>query len=313
MDKRDEQIFECLLQNCRLTTKEIAKITKIPQTTVSYKIHQLEEKEIISKYDGLINFSLIFDDVQIFLISHKDTKNNEFEEKVHNNSSIASLLRVSNPKNYFLFSMFDSTNEENKFLKEISNEVISYEKYSVQNIEIFPFSIYDSKIKVKLLPKPTQKIKLEKIDYKILNYLSNGHGRISILELTKQLKSTYDIISYRFKRLKDNGYFSLFLAQPSITEFHLQVNYLHLQLKNNISSTQKKRLEQLKSVIAIIELNDNNYLVNFLSKDFKDYKETFETLSELFKEEIEYFNMLNVKNWTIINRFPFEKFYKNKN
>lgn len=305
MDRRDELIFECLLQNSRLSTSQIAKLTKIPQTTVSYKIKKLEEREIITKYDAILNLDILFPSSQIYLISSSANEEN-INEFFTNNSSISSVFTVSNYNNYFLWTHFNNKNEENFFQNELSNYSIHFNKYEIKSIIIYPFSIFDSKINIKNTYSSPREIELDKIDVKLLKLLSNGGGRASILQLSKKLNISYDIVLYRFKKLKDNGYFSLFTAQPSPSAFQIQIDYIHLQLSEEVDENVFNRLNLVKAVVALVKLENNNFLVVVYSKNLQDYKDNVGAISNIFIKYIKYFNVLNIKNWLFINRFPFD-------
>ncbi|MBS3158995.1 Lrp/AsnC family transcriptional regulator [Candidatus Woesearchaeota archaeon] len=50
MDKKDEQIIECLSEDSSLTTREISKKTRIPITTVHKRIKKLKQEGTIKKF-----------------------------------------------------------------------------------------------------------------------------------------------------------------------------------------------------------------------------------------------------------------------
>jgi Lrp/AsnC family transcriptional regulator len=55
IDEKDQQILEALCRNARLSTKQIAKKTNIPITTVFNRIKNLEKNGIIKSYTCVLD------------------------------------------------------------------------------------------------------------------------------------------------------------------------------------------------------------------------------------------------------------------
>ena len=56
---QDEAILEILAKDCKITTREIAKKTGIPHSTVHKKIKQMESEGIITGYRATIDYKKI--------------------------------------------------------------------------------------------------------------------------------------------------------------------------------------------------------------------------------------------------------------
>lgn len=50
LDEKDYRILELLKENSRMTTKEMARVLEIPQTTIHNRIKRLREKGIIKRF-----------------------------------------------------------------------------------------------------------------------------------------------------------------------------------------------------------------------------------------------------------------------
>lgn len=55
LDKTDKKILNLLQQNCKLSSKEIAKKVGSKTSTVYAKIQRMEKKDIIKKYSAVLN------------------------------------------------------------------------------------------------------------------------------------------------------------------------------------------------------------------------------------------------------------------
>lgn len=56
MDEKDKLILFELLQDCKQPVSKIAKVVKLPQQTVSYRIKKLEDSKVIKKYTINVNY-----------------------------------------------------------------------------------------------------------------------------------------------------------------------------------------------------------------------------------------------------------------
>ena len=59
MDEKDRQIIEILMNDSSLTTRQIAKKTLIPITTVHNRIRKLKKEGLIKKFTLKLNYHLI--------------------------------------------------------------------------------------------------------------------------------------------------------------------------------------------------------------------------------------------------------------
>lgn len=90
LDEKDKQILEILKKNARLTTKEIAKIVKLPITTVHNRIKKLENNKIITNFTVNLNYNELGKPILAFilvtvnynLISEKKIDQEELAKKI---------------------------------------------------------------------------------------------------------------------------------------------------------------------------------------------------------------------------------------
>ena len=99
LDKKDKIIFENLIHDCRASTTKLAKLTKLSQPSVVYRIKRMEEQGYITQYDLITNFtkfkgSSLF---QYFVsVSKKDIS--KFEKAMTKIKNIISMTKILTKK-----------------------------------------------------------------------------------------------------------------------------------------------------------------------------------------------------------------------
>ncbi len=68
MDEKDRRILEILQKNCKLTTKELARMLNMPQTTVFVRIKKLEREGIIKSYRAILDAKKVGKPVTAFVL-----------------------------------------------------------------------------------------------------------------------------------------------------------------------------------------------------------------------------------------------------
>jgi len=91
MDNKDKQLLNILKENSNLTTRQIAKKTNIPITTVHKRIKKLKEKNIIKRYTIELNYPLIERELGAYILISCDLK--ILKEKHKTQYDIASELK----------------------------------------------------------------------------------------------------------------------------------------------------------------------------------------------------------------------------
>lgn len=308
LDEKDKIIFEHLIHDCRTTTTYLSKITNLTQPTIFYRIQKLENEGYISKYDIILNWNKFPIKIDFFFITVKQKDTKEFEDYCLKNKNISSVHRLIHKRNYFIM-IFMNDKEKEEFRNFLNKNKFEYDEYLQKEIQFLPYSIYNILIKKQLIQKSVENkdIKLDKVDVKILELLTNGGAKLSMVEIAKKLNLSLDLVIYRYKKLKNAGYFGIFIAQPSITKFHLQVDIILIKTKNITFENLKKKLEQIQKTAYMAKLEDNLILTQLLTKDFDEYKKTLKLIHEKLEDNIEYIEIYNTQNWLFVNRINFDK------
>ena len=148
MDVTDKKILSLLSENARASISSISKKTGIPNSTVSNRIHKLEEKDIIEQYTTIINPEKIGINVTAVIIIQTET---EKHEKVE--IELPKLERVSQV--YSISGEYDILIKVwTKNLEEL-NEIINSQIRTIDGIEelrelIVMERLKDEQLRVKL-------------------------------------------------------------------------------------------------------------------------------------------------------------------
>lgn len=77
MDETDKKILKVLSENARTSISTISKKTGIPNSTISNRIHKLEENRIIEQYTTIFNPEKIGLEVTALIIIQTETEKHE--------------------------------------------------------------------------------------------------------------------------------------------------------------------------------------------------------------------------------------------
>lgn len=303
LDKKDKIIFEQLLHNCRTPTVQLARLTHLSQPSIVYRIRRLEKKGCIAKYDAIINHQLLPVLPEFFFVRVPKKECKHFEQEIEEMSFVTSLLRLIDPMNYFLFT-FMKDKERERLVQYLNRKKYLFSSSTMKLIKFLQFSAFG---KISLTKKRMSKrIPLEKKDAQIMNVLSDGGGRDSLLEIARKTKLTYDVVLYRFKRLLKNNYFPLFICQPG-SAFSLQTDILMIKSKDLFTKVCDA-LETTGKAPYVMQLDKNFFLTQLLTENFVEFKQALESVHENLSDSIEEMKVYHVKNWKFINRINYVRF-----
>ncbi len=295
---KDKELLDYLFDYCRYTTKQLAKALRLPQQTISYKIKRLEEQNYISRYDAILNWDLIPLTKKLYLFNTK--KPGEIIKKTIKKKPVHSIHENTGTYNLAIWCFY----KNKKQIQEFEEQLPEHKAITINKTTVSDFTHFGTEIKLK---KPTMipsKIKLDKKDISIIKHLSSGRARDSLLQISKDLKISYDITHYRLKRLIRNGYFSRLMPQTGKKLGGLRVTQAIFELKQLNESTIKK----IKSLafMAMGGYSEKFVYLHFMSENHEDYLTKLDALHEIFKENLESTEILHWKELHLANRYPLE-------
>lgn len=307
LDEKDKIILEHLIHDCKITTKELAKATNLSRSTIVYRIQNLEKNKYILRYDAMLDYNKFSLSMDLFFVTVPKPKRIEFKNYCNQNKAIATLAIHFNKKNYSITTF--ATNQEIQEIEQyLKSNNLEYFYYKTSNLHFPQFSIFDN-ITIKHKPsKYTNKIiKLDQIDIKILEKLSNGGGKLSILELAREIQLTPDLVLYRYKKLKQAGYFPLILAQINIKKFNLNISLIHLKTKTISKNTILKTIQKINKSIWFGQSDEENYFTTIIFKNYQEYQEIQERIYEELEENMIHIESYALKEWLFLNRVDLGK------
>ncbi len=303
LDKTDAILFDHLLSNARISVKELAKAIGKSKATVVKRIKHLEEGQYILRYDGIINWQKLPFIKKVYFI--KTSKEASLVAKLINNRSVFSIITLSGIYNLQVWCFFLDELQQEAFeslLKE------PYMEVTITKLTFPRVSFFDIPVNISESGRSTRKddLKLSSIDIKILKHMAQGHGRDSILEISRTLKTPYDSTHYHLNALLRNGYFTAIIAQPGTNKWTLQTTCLIIKCRSKQSANALYTMLQKTQRIISNAIGENILLVHFLSKTHIEYRETLSTIMAKQREDIEDLVITHWEKVMLNNRYPLE-------
>jgi|SRR3989344_1690835 len=282
LDLKDRKILSELDLNARQPCSQIAKKVGLSTEVVSYRIKRLEEENIITQYQTIINLSklnVIQFKICLSLQHITSKKYQELIEKIKENKSIKWL--VSCKGNWDLLIAVETDSFENvELLKNnILSEFAGYINQKAIAI-LVEATTYDRDYLLKspstlnrsrIIMEKEKTAKIEPLDLEIIKILSKN-ARKTIIEIALQLKTTARIVNYRIKQLQKN---------KIILGFKIALNYekigiLFFKTMIYIDNPNEERIKSLKQYCAMNKniIHHVNVLGNWdLEPEFEVYSE----------------------------------------
>ncbi len=214
LDKKDKIILFELFQNSRLSNKQLSKITKIPEKTISNRINKMINEGIITKFTTMINYQLLSMNRHSIYFDLKNTYDDEINKKINEILKIKKisccyvLHEISQWKLYV--SVWTKTIEEydkiqTKVLKILKDHVTNYISFqSVRSYTYLTRLLNKDKIAKCDIKDKTKNIIIDETDKRIIHLLKEN-SRMHILDMSKKINVHHDTIKRRMKKLQKEG------------------------------------------------------------------------------------------------------------
>lgn len=286
VDDKDKEILFELLQDCRQPLSKVAKIVKLPQQTVNYRIRKLEKDRVIKKYTININYpKLGFARHSLYLdlksVSHQEV--DDYLKEITNIREVSCCYMLHDLSQWKVYiSVWTKTVErydeiQTSIITKFKDHIKNY--LSFQSIKSYTYfaRILNSRKKSKVdVKEETQQISIKDIDWKILRLLQDD-SRIGTLELSKKLKISINTASSRLRFLKKKGIIERFYPILSMGK----LGYKEYTFISRIDPSQSKELEKFiefvrsdpRFVIVIKAVGYVNLYYAFLSSDDHELRE----------------------------------------
>ena len=116
----DKKILGVIVENSRLSLREIAKKAGVSVATVMHHVKKLEAGKVIKKYTAKLDYEKIGYDVHV-LIEIKILKGKLFEaeKKIAAHPNVFAIYDVTGSSDAVILARFSSTRKMDNFLKKI--------------------------------------------------------------------------------------------------------------------------------------------------------------------------------------------------
>lgn len=120
IDETDKQILNVLLDNSRLSYREIAKKVRVSVATVMHRVNRLKKEKIIKKYTTVLDYEKLGYDVEI-TIHMKINKGKliELENKIAKAKNVFAVYDVTGKSDAIVIARFKNRRSMDNFLKQI--------------------------------------------------------------------------------------------------------------------------------------------------------------------------------------------------
>ena len=116
----DKKILNVLVDDSRLSLRQIAKKADVSVATVMHHIRKLEKEKIIKKYTAKFDYEKIGYDVEVMIeLRISKGKLFEVEKKIANNPNVFAIYDVTGPFDAVILARFPTRRQMDNFLKKI--------------------------------------------------------------------------------------------------------------------------------------------------------------------------------------------------
>jgi len=291
----DKKIMEHLFYDARRSTHELSKIVGMKQPSVFARIKKLEQEGFISRYDSLITTEAL---PLIYKMYYTSLTPSQVKDIVKMPVCFG-LQELFGEFTHQIFCFFKNIKQAREFEKKLPKRKISQ---LLTHSHRLGGTIFDIKREPEKYFENKKRIKLDKLDVKLLHAMIIGGARKTIVELANELDTTCAVIKYRKKRLVDNGYFLYFVAQPGEAFKSLKITY-HIFFFNK--KVDIKEVMNLPRCI-IAYSGERTLTVAQLSLSFNDYLEHSNNLIRKLEPFTKRMKTFFVNKPIILNRLPNE-------
>ena len=120
IDDKDKRILDILLNNSRLSYREIARMAGMSAVTVLKRVKALEKEGIIKEYSVRLDYEKIGYDMQVVMLM-KVAKGNvrDVEKKVASHKNVVAVYDITGEFDTVVIARFKTRNQLNTFLKAV--------------------------------------------------------------------------------------------------------------------------------------------------------------------------------------------------
>jgi Lrp/AsnC family leucine-responsive transcriptional regulator len=245
IDLKDRKILYELDLNCRQSNTQIGKKVGLKKDVVSYRLKKLQDAGIIKNYWTTINtFKLGYDVFRVYI--NFQYVNNEKEKEIIdyfvNTKNIWAVISDKVEIDLTFLLWVKNIDEFYQFWNKTLDKYEDYfEKYAIsiyvqahyyKKSFLLPEKSNESGREIGMMNCGDKNIKIDQIDYALLNYLTEN-ARMPLIELSEKLGLSSQSINYRIKNLIKNKIILGFRVNLDLSKLDLQTFKMNIYLKDH--------------------------------------------------------------------------------
>lgn len=260
LDLKDRKILYELDLNCRQSNAQIGKKVGLSRKVVEYRIKRMEDDGIIINYYTVIDSYKFGYTFYRFYIKFQYVSSELKKEIIQHFVNYKKISTVSIDKVIFDLIVVFWVNDNSEFYSFWEKTLVKYGDYFSE----IKFSIYikgygyPSSYLIEEKENPNRKeieifgvnkrIEIDKIDYKLLNFLALK-ARAPLIKIVKELGISSQSVSYRIKNLIKNGIIQAFRVAFDLQKLQLIRYKVNIFLKEH-----DKRIDIVKYIETLPNL-----------------------------------------------------------
>lgn len=120
VEETDRKILNILLDNSRLSLRQIAQKAGVSVATAMHHLHKLEKEKVIKKYTAMVDYEKTGFDVEV-MIEIRISKGRllDVEKKIATHPNVFAVYDVTGAFDAVVFARFPTRRQMDNFLKKI--------------------------------------------------------------------------------------------------------------------------------------------------------------------------------------------------
>ena len=308
MDKKDEKILSCLIDNARMSFSMIGRKVRLSKDSVRYRINNMEQKGVINGYTALLNvhkLGYVRHHLLVHLSKFDDVIKRDLIEKAEKYDFIHFIKEFSGKYDleigFVAKTPIEADSYISRILKLFKDNIKEYELIILTENYInnnFPF--HKSTFKGNNV---VDNIELDQIDKEIIKLLLSDSRR-NLYEIGEKVGLSSDAVNYRLKNLKKIGVIDRFIPSLDLKK----VGYTVYTVAMDINFFDDKKLLTFKSLLetnknvlwAVKSIGAFNILMYLAVKDSSDLHKTINQIRNLF--------FMNLNSYEILVSYKTHKY-----
>jgi len=317
LDLKDRKILFELEQNSRQSLNQLAKKVRLSKETAFHRIKSLEKRGIIKKYILEVDSYKLGYQFYPILIKFQNTtpaKEKEIYDYLAKDKNVAWLTKCEGSWDINLTAIakdnFELNNFLEAFLSKYSQYIMNKEIFFSTELHYFKRGFFLNKLSGKTITtgnKKDKKLKIDDLDIKIINLLSND-ARNSLVEIADKLKISAKTVAARIRKLEKKKIILGSRILVSFSDLNYKFYKIWFSLKNITKENYDKLMNHLKTDLNIIWatklVGKYDLSIEMEVPDAERFREIMNSIKQKFPTLIKDHETIMIFEESVVNYFP---------